>query len=369
MPTQRVIPIASFAVAQLPESARTPGTPEFRDAVTRHIGRDCAQRQTVALVTLDESHIYVCEFGSVDEALNHIVPLLKSGRLREAVPLLESLTKGQPANAHVLYNLGIAYSELGQFDEAVIRLKRCLQVQPKRAHAWVGLGTAYERLGKLDLAREALEKAVALAPKDGYAQRNLGAVLGQLKRPREALSHLRKAVSALPEDRQALYGLAITLYQMKDDPKAQAEADASLARFIERFPEDPLAEEARTLRTAYAQSGLKRGSIAGMRPDVMFYILGALQRFSERGDAWRQSVTFEIALLGRQGLDVHDPAEKYTLRNLAGTFSGLHLLAIMYAGFRQMDPSVDTGADFAEEYRMALTLHTARTSDGTAMTD
>lgn len=360
MSTQLVIPLASFAVELLPEGARTPGTPEFREAVTRHIGQDYARHRKVALVTLDESHIFVSEFASVDEALNHIVPLLKSGRLNEALPLLESLTKGQPANAHVLYNLGITYSELGQFDEAVIRLKRCLQAQPKRVHAWVGLGTAYERLGKLDLARAALEKAVTLAPKDGYAQRNLGAILGQLKRPREALPHLRKAVSALPDDRQALYGLAITLYQLKDDPKAQAEADSLLARFIALFPEDPLAEEARTLRTAYAQTGLKRGSIAGLRPDVMFYILGALQRFAERGDAWRQAVTFEIALLGRQGLDVHDPAEKYTLRNLAGTFSGLHLLSIMYAGFRQIDPAVDTGADFVEEYAMAASLHEAQ---------
>ena len=48
--------------------------------------------------------------------------MLMSGQITEAVPSLESLTRSAPANAEVLYKLGIAYSELGQYDEAIIRL-------------------------------------------------------------------------------------------------------------------------------------------------------------------------------------------------------------------------------------------------------
>jgi len=43
--------------------------------------------------------------------------------------------------AAVLYNIGIVYSELGQFDDAIIRLKRAVQLDPGHAHAWVGIGT------------------------------------------------------------------------------------------------------------------------------------------------------------------------------------------------------------------------------------
>jgi hypothetical protein len=52
-------------------------------------------------------------------------------------------------------------------------------------------------------------------------------------------------------------------------------------------------------------------------------------------------------MLGRSGLDINDPDEKYSLKSLPGKFSGLHLLAIMYTAFRQIDPTMDTGADFA----------------------
>jgi hypothetical protein len=58
-------------------------------------------------------------------------------------------------------------------------------------------------------------------------------------------------------------------------------------------------------------------------------------------------------LLGRNGLEINDPAKKYKLKSLPGDFSGLHLLAIMYAAFQQIDPSADLGADFAAEYAVA----------------
>lgn len=41
---------------------------------------------------------------------------------------------------------------------------------------------------------------------------------------------------------------------------------------------------------------------------------------------------------------------------LPGKFSGLQLLAIMYTAFRQIDPTMDTGADFSAEYQAALQM-------------
>ena len=67
-------------------------------------------------------------------------------------------------------------------------------------------------------------------------------------------------------------------------------------------------------------------------------------------------IALEIAVLGRAGLDINDSTDKYTLKSLPGKFSGLHLLAIMYTAFRQIDPTMDTGADFAVEYQAALKM-------------
>jgi len=52
--------------------------------------------------------------------------------------------------------------------------------------------------------------------------------------------------------------------------------------------------------------------------------------------------------------DINDPEQKYALRTLPGTYSGLHLLALMYTAFKQIDPTMNSGADFDAEYKMAV---------------
>ena len=77
----------------------------------------------------------------------------------------------------------------------------------------------------------------------------------------------------------------------------------------------------------------------------------------EREGAERtKQIASEIAILGQKGLDINNPAEKYTLQTLRGTFSGLHLVALMYAGFKQIAPTADVGIDFGKEYAAALAL-------------
>lgn len=69
-----------------------------------------------------------------------------------------------------------------------------------------------------------------------------------------------------------------------------------------------------------------------------------------------KKVTFELALLGTKGLDVNDPEQKYQLRSLPGRFSGLHLVSILYVGFRLVDPKADAGFDLSAEYEEAKNL-------------
>ena len=118
-----------------------------------------------------------------------------------------------------------------------------------------------------------------------------------------------------------------------------------------------MVKQAEQSRTAFGNKRLKAGSVGGFRPDVMMYIAGALQTFKLLGPAKRQAIALEIAMLGRLGLDINDPADKYKLKSLPGKFTGLHLLAIMFTAFRQIDPTMETGADFGAEYQAALQLH------------
>ncbi|MDA8104397.1 MAG: hypothetical protein M0Z71_03365 [Nitrospiraceae bacterium] len=71
-----------------------------------------------------------------------------------------------------------------------------------------------------------------------------------------------------------------------------------------------------------------------------------------------QKVGFEIGLLGQQGIDPANHEKKYTLKSIPGKeFTGLQLLAYMYAAFQVIDPFLDTGLNFKKEYEAAKKLH------------
>ncbi len=282
MATEFTIPLHRFDTNLLPADARQVGTDAFRTAVMLHFAAEYAAQGQTAMVTVDDQEITVMAFAAEASALDFVMPMLKGGRIAEAVPYLESLTKSAPANAEVLYNLGIAYSELGQFDEAIIRLKRAVQLDPGHAHAWVGIGTAYHRMRKPDQALEAFEKAVAANPDDGYTRRNLGGILIGFKRVDEAVTHLRRALDLLPDDPQAIFGLATAVEQL-GTREADEEADGLYLRFIEEHPNSPMAEQAEKARTAFAHRRLRASSVGGFRPDVMMYISEALQTFRPLG--------------------------------------------------------------------------------------
>lgn len=71
----------------------------------------------------------------------------------------------------------------------------------------------------------------------------------------------------------------------------------------------------------------------------------SLERFADMEPAIVGQLAREIALLGRQGLEITNPDKSYQLTNLAGEFSGLHLISLMHAGIRQFAPNAEAGTD------------------------
>ena len=105
-----------------------------------------------------------------------------------------------------------------------------------------------------------------------------------------------------------------------------------------------------------------RATAPGLRPDAVFYCLGALERFENMAVDEVQKIGFEIATLGMSGLDVNDPTPKYRLRSLPGEFSGLHLVSIQYVAFKIFAPQIDIGFDVSQEYEAALSMHRAKSA-------
>ena len=165
--------------------------------------------------------------------------------------------------------------------------------------------------------------------------------------------HLRRAVELLPGDQQSLFGLGQALLALGRD----READARFAEVIDLDDRSPIAQRAKDERRTLAASSFRTSAGGSERLDGVMYCLNALKLFAGMPREEVQKIAFEIAILGQEGLDTNDSAEKYTLRSLAGQFSGLHLVSTMYVAFKILAPDHDVGFDLSREYSAASALH------------
>ena len=202
--------VSDFDLALLPPEARSVGTARFTQAITQHYVDEYRHLGGTVRVDIGDDQIEVAwdpperDRGTFERALR----LLQTGQLREAVLFLEALLAVDPDDVEVLYNLGMATSDLGRLDEAKRYLHRAVELDPDQVNALVALGVAYQRTRDPQAARRYLEQAVQRDPDNGYAHRNLGAVLGNLGEQQLTEQHLRAAYRIMPDDQATVYGLA-----------------------------------------------------------------------------------------------------------------------------------------------------------------
>lgn len=97
---------------------------------------------------------------------------------------------------------------------------------------------------------------------------------------------------------------------------------------------------------------------------VTMYCLSALQYFEGMGLPEIQQCGFEIGLLGTEGIDSRDHNKKYTLKSIPDKeFTGLQLLSYMYVAFQHIDPSLNTGLNFKQEFQAAKEIYEKENRD------
>ena len=349
-----------FDATLLPPEARTPATDEFQRAVSDFYVREYANFGGTVKVAVTPTTITVRwqpDAGS-PKPLDVALKAIRAGDVQKGLLLLELLRQQAPDSPLAAYNLGLALSDAGELDAALRHLRHAQSLSPRDMNSLVAIGVALARQRKWDEAATALGQAVAIDPDNHWAQRNLGACLLEVGKRAEGERALRRAVELAPNDQHALYGLAEALRGTPNED----EADKLYVRVIEIDGRSPVAERARQARTSLAHESFRSGKPSGLRPDAVMYLVGALQKFGKMDRKQVQQVAFEIAMLGQRGLDTNDPSPKYTLRTLPGTYSGLQLVSLMYAGFKVIDPSRSIGFDLSKEYQAAQAMH--RTDPG-----
>lgn len=357
-PHATIIRLEDFDRSQLnPEKRDLEGAP-LRLAIREHFEKELSEGSGAAEVVVTEEEI-ILRWSSSD-ALSSLtdqgINFLSNGDYERGIALLKVALKSDPDDQNALLNIGMALSDLGQLEESIGHLRHLVGLDPDHARPWIALGVAQVRNEEIEAAVSSLKKAVVCDPDDGYALLNLGALLiEKTETLAEAGEILRRAAERLPENQQ----IWVNLGKLNEKTGNVDEADEAYLKVLEINPTTQLAQLAKDGRTRISESIFKEKG-AGTRPDALMYCLGALERFEDIPVEEVQKITFEIATLGMSGLDVNDPAEKYSVPSLPGKFSGLHLLCIEYVGFKQLDPSVDLGFDLTQEFAAAKQMHTSR---------
>ena len=339
----------------LPKGSQHLKGPKFQQVVSKII-RDLMDNLGGLIKTMSvEDDVVKIEWEQTlpeHDNLEAIVGLLKKRRYLEAVLLMELLLSDEPDQLDYLYNLGMAYSDMGDIQRAIDILTRLIDIEPRHTNARVALGVAFMRSNQEGQAIKELQIAITQDPNNPWAHRNLGAALAKQEKFIESLPYLRRSIELNPDDQVAWYGLGQALEMTNNFDGA----DEAYRKVLDLDEFSQIADLSRSARSGIAQKNF-RSAVPNMeRLDAVMYCLGALDKFKTLSLAEVQKIGFEIAILGTRGINVNDLDTSYTLRSLPGNFTGLHLLCLEYVAFKKLAPEQDIGFDLSAEYRSALTL-------------
>jgi tetratricopeptide (TPR) repeat protein len=92
-------------------------------------------------------------------------------------------------------------------------------------------------------------------------------------------------------------------------------------------------------------------------PAAVWHFLDVLKRYDTLPVETIRDIAYEVAMVGRNGLDYASPDSKYTLKSLPNeTFTGLQLMCLMFAGFKRISPEHDLRMDLEEPFLTALEM-------------
>jgi len=140
---------------------------------------------------------------------NHLLGVihLHTGETQSALKLIETATKGNPANPEILNNLGCAERDIGKLDDSEKSFRKSIKLKPTFAVAYNNLGLTLDKLMRGGEAIETYRQALALAPNFPEALNNLGCALAKRGEDEEPEICFRRVLEMAPDNVDALNNL------------------------------------------------------------------------------------------------------------------------------------------------------------------
>jgi tetratricopeptide (TPR) repeat protein len=154
----------------------------------------------------------------------------RSGKLAEAIQMLERVVARQPGSFQAFSDLGAVLQESGELDRAIEAYRRSIELNPGVAIVHFNLGTALKRQGGTAEAIARVEKAVAMDAAQASYSATLAGYYLEANDPAAALRSCRASLSVAPRNLVALTFMAIALDRLGDRERAAEIVD--LGRLI-----------------------------------------------------------------------------------------------------------------------------------------
>lgn len=138
--------------------------PNFPDA---HYGLGYIAWERSDYETAAEAFVKVLVLSPEDLRIPYLLgdALMKQGKIKEAVAVLERSVDAGNASVAVINCLGQAYLQLKEYERAKYMFQVAIQADPDHKQAYYGLATAHTRLGETEEAEHCMDKFKAFATK------------------------------------------------------------------------------------------------------------------------------------------------------------------------------------------------------------
>lgn len=124
------------------------------------------------------------------------VPAVPRSQLERDLIDARNLVKGDPSNHLAHYDLGVVYSQLGQYSKALDEFNTSLKFKKDFADAHYQIGQIYQKQNDEGAAVSAYEKAVKVNPNYEFAHFQLGMISYENKKYNEAVVSFNKTIKS-----------------------------------------------------------------------------------------------------------------------------------------------------------------------------
>ena len=262
----------------------------FRQAMKRDRANQFADAERLYRQILEQEPTHA-------QALHSLGVLLgKTGRLDEAINLIERSLVSDPTDAVTHYDLGLALQFKGRHADAVNCYRRALEIQPDHLIARNNLTIALRHAGRLDEAEATCREVLQRKPDYAEAHNSLGNILRDKKQLDPSIAAYRQATVINPKYARAHLNLGIALQE-------KGEIDEAISAYRQAIATQPdFLEAVGTLGNALKNRGRFEEAMAAYRQvihlnpnlpnayDNLGIVLGELGRLDEALAAIRHAI-------------------------------------------------------------------------------